>query len=167
MFDLVTQNLHAYIKSNSAKTVAFKLDRVPCHSGWIHQFTMEAQQTRNTSADTMYFIYPVDSAHCRNGISRNISLNDLGCLPFDFFYSSSAHREGYRKVLLINRGQDSPLEVTLDDYQPCCDQTIQEWFFANISYRGESISRGDWLGNKRLLEEIIKIKYWTMRGQLP
>ena len=104
---------------------------------------MEAQQTRNTSADTMYFIYPVDSAHCRNVISRNISLNDLGCLPFDFFYSSSAHLEGYRKVLLINRGQDSPLGVTLADYQPCCDQTIQEWFFANISLRGESISRGD------------------------
>ncbi|PFX21360.1 G-protein coupled receptor GRL101 [Stylophora pistillata] len=159
----VTQSLHAYIKTDPAKAVAFKLDRIPLHSDWIHQFTMEARQTRNTSADILYFIYPVDSANCRKSISRNISLNDLSCFPFDFLYSSNAYQEGYRKVLLINRGQDSPLGVTLDDYQPCCDQSIQEWFFANISLREQSTCLPGWRilnSNSCLQVHLTQPKTW-------
>ena len=117
----------------------FKLDRIPSHSGWIYQFTLEALQTRNSSTDVMYFIYPADTIYCAKSVTRQLSLDDLRCLPFDFFHSSCIHREGYRKVLLINRGKNLSFGIVLDNFQTCCDQSTREHFFANISLRGESI----------------------------
>ena len=117
----------------------FRLDRTPSHSDWIYQFTLEALQTRNSSTDVMYFIYPADTIYCAKSVTRQLSLDDLRCSPLEFLYSSSIYREGYRKVLLINRGRELSLGIALDNYHSCCDQSTREHFFANISLRGKPI----------------------------
>ena len=116
----------------------FKLDRSPIHSGWIYQFTLQVLQTRNSSKDVMYFAYPADSVYCHKSVTSQLSLDDLQCFPLDFLYSSTAsYQEGYRKVLLINRGSRRSAGIALDDYHSCCYQQTKEHFFANISLLGE------------------------------
>lgn len=132
--DLVTQTLHAFMK---ADVVDFKLDRRPAHSGWLYQFTLQALQTRNSSTDVMYFIYLADTLYCAKSVTRQLSLNDLHCFPFDFLYSPTILQEGNRKVLLINRGVKLSYGIALDDYHACCDQPTKEHFFSNVSFRGE------------------------------
>ncbi len=118
--------------------VDFKLDRIPAHSGWIYQFTMQATQTRNSSDDMMYFVYPADSVLCPKSLTRQLSLDKLHCLPVDFLYSSTNYQEGYRKVLLMNRGAKLSSGIALEDYNACCDQQTKEYFFANVTMqRGE------------------------------
>lgn len=132
---IVIQTLHAFMKTDP---VDFKLDRTPVHSGWIYQFTLQALQTRNSSTDVIYFVYPTDSVFCRKSVTVQLSLNDLQCFPLDFLYSSTtSYQEGYRKVLLINRGSRLSAGIALDDYQACCDQQTEEHFFANVSLLGE------------------------------
>jgi len=126
--------LHAFMRTDP---VDFKLDRTPVHSGWIYQFTLQALQTRNSSTDVMYFVYPADSVYCRKSVTAQLSLGNRQCFPLDFFYSSTtSHREGYRKVLLINRGSRLSAGIALDDYHACCDQHANEHFFANVSLLG-------------------------------
>ena len=116
----------------------FKLDRTPVHSGWVYQFSLQAIQTRNSSTDVIYFVYPAHSAFCRKSVTAQLSLDDLLCFPLDFLYSSTtSYQEGYRKVLLINRGSRLSAGIVLDDYQTCCDQQTKEYFFANVSLLGE------------------------------
>ncbi|XP_078372311.1 uncharacterized protein LOC144655983 isoform X2 [Oculina patagonica] len=126
----VFQTLHAFMKTNG---VDFKLDRIPAHTGWIYQFTMQATQTRNSSDDMMYFVYPADSVLCPKSLTRQLSLDKLHCLPVDFLYSSTNYQEGYRKVLLMNRGAKLSSGIALEDYNACCDQQTKEYFFANVT----------------------------------
>lgn len=117
--------------------VDFKLDRISAHSGWIYQFSLQALQTRNSSNDVMYFAYPTDSVLCPKSLTRQLSLDNLDCFPLDFLYSSTNHQEGFMKVLLINRGDKLSSGIALDDYHICCEQQTKEYFFANVSLRGE------------------------------
>ena len=126
--------LHAFMKTDP---VDFKLDRIPAHSGWIYQFTVQVFQTRNSSDDVMYFVYPADSVLCPKSLTRQLALDNLHCFPLDFLYSSTNYREGFRKVLLINRGTKLSSGIALDDYHGCCDQKTEEYLFANVSLRGE------------------------------
>ena len=117
--------------------VDFKLDRTPVHSGWNYQFTLQVLQTRNSSTDVMYFVYPAHSVYCRKSVTAQLSLDDLQCFPLDFLYSSTtSHQEGYRKVLLINRSPRLSAGIALDEYHACCDQQTKEYFLANVSLLG-------------------------------
>ena len=122
--------MHAFIK---ADVTVFKIDRVPAHSNWIHQFSLQAVQTRNSSIDVMYFVYG-DKIHCSKSVTRKLLLVDFNCLPLDFFFASGINRSDYRKVMLINQGQKLPYGISLDDNPNCCGQTIiEDYFFANLS----------------------------------
>ena len=112
----------------------FKIDRVPAHSSWIHQFSLQAVQTWSSSSDVMYFVYPGDKTQqCSKSVSRQLVLADLNCFPQDFFFASKINQSGYRKVVLVNRGQKLSYGISLDDYPNCCSQTIKDYFFANLS----------------------------------
>ena len=122
--------MHTFIKEDGTD---FKIDRVPAHSIWIHQFSLQAVQTRNSSSDVMYFVYPGDKANCAKSVTRQLFLVDFNCFPLDFFFASGINRSDYRKVLLMNQGQKLPYSISLDDYPICCGQTIEDYFFANLS----------------------------------
>ena len=122
--------MHAFIKENGTD---FKIDRVPAHSNWIHQFSLQAVQTRNSSSDVMYFVYPGDKTNCAKSVTRQLFLVDFNCFPQDFFFASAINRSDYRKVLLMNQGQKLPYGISLDDYPICCGQEIEDYFFANLS----------------------------------
>ena len=129
------QTLYAFIKENGAD---FKLDRIPAHSGWIHQFTLEVIQTRNSSTDVMYFVYPTNTLHCAKSVTRDLSMAELQCFPRDCFYSPTVYQADYRKVLIFNRGEKLSYEIALDDYHTCCGRSTEsEYFFANLSLPGE------------------------------
>ncbi|XP_074619887.1 neuropilin-1-like isoform X3 [Acropora palmata] len=125
----VTLTMHAFIKEDGTD---FKIDRVPAHSNWIHQFSLQAVQTRNSSSDVMYFVYPGDKTNCAKSVTRQLFLVDFNCFPLDFFFASAINRSDYRKVLLMNR-QKLPYGISLDDYPICCGQAIEDYFFANLS----------------------------------
>ena len=132
---LVMQTLYAFIKEDGAD---FKLDRIPAHSGWIHQFTLQVIQTRNSSTDVMYFVYPANTLHCAKSVTRDLSMAELQCFPRDFFYSSTIYQADYGKVLLFNRGEKMSYRIALDDYHTCCGKSAEtEYFFANLSLPGE------------------------------
>ena len=122
--------MHAFIKEGGTD---FKIDRVPAHSNWIHQFSLQAVQTRNSSSDVMYFVYPGDKTNCGKSVTRQLFLVDFNCFPLDFFFASAINRSDYRKVLLMNQGQKLPYGISLDDYPICCGQAIEDYFFANLS----------------------------------
>ena len=125
------QTLFAFVKEDATD---FKLDRVPSHSGWIDQFTMQAHQTKNSSnADVMYFVYPGDVPNCASSVTRQLSLADLYCFPRDFFYASANYQSHYKKVLLISRGELLSNGIALDDYHTCCGHSIEGHFYANVS----------------------------------
>ena len=126
----VTQSLYAFIKED---TTDFKLDRIPAHSGWVYQFTVHAFQTRNISTDVMYFVYPANTVHCAKSVTQELSLDDLSCLPRDFFFSSRTYQPHYKKILLLNRGEKLPYGIALEEYHNCCRETVTEYFFANVS----------------------------------
>ena len=112
----------------------FKIDRVPAHSSWIHQFSLQAMQTRNSSNDVMYFVYPRDKTQqCSKSVTRQGLLTDFNCFPQDFFFASKINQSDYRKVFLVNRGQKLSYGISLDDHPNCCSQTIEDYFFANLS----------------------------------
>ena len=135
LFFLVMQALYAYIKEHGAD---FKLDRIPAHSGWIHQFTLQVIQTRNSSTDVLYFVYPANTLHCAKSVTRDLSMADLQCFPCDFFYSSTVYQADYRKVLIFNRGEKLSYGIALDDYHTCYGKSAEtEYFFANVSLPGE------------------------------
>ena len=133
----VTQSLFAFIKEDATD---FKLDRIPAHSGWVYQFTVHALQTRNSSADVMYFVYPANTVHCAKSVTQELSLDDLSCFPRDFFFSSRAYQPHYKKLLLLNRGEKLPYGIALEEYDNCCGQTVIEHFFANVSLDRKFIS---------------------------
>ena len=125
--------MHAFIKGDGAD---FKIDRVPAHSSWIHQFSLQAVQTRNSSNDVMYFVYPRDKTQqCskRLSVTRQLLLADFNCFPRDFFFASTINRSDHRKVLLVNQGPKLSYGISLDDYPNCCSQMIEDYFFANLS----------------------------------
>ena len=126
----VTQSLYAFIKEDATD---FLLDRIPFHSGWVYQFTVHALQTRNSSADVMYFVYPANTVHCAKSVTQELSLDDLSCFPRDFFFSSRTYQPLYKKLLLLNRGEKLPYGIALEEYHNCCGQTVTEYFFANVS----------------------------------
>ena len=132
VYDLVSVTLimHAFIKEDATD---FKIDRVPAHSNWIHQFSLQAVQTRNSSSDAMYFAYPGDETNCPKSVTRDLSLADLNCLPRDFFFASGKNQTDLRKVLLVNRGDKLSYGITLDEYHDCCGQMVEDYFFANLS----------------------------------
>ena len=123
--------MHAFIKGDGAD---FKIDRVPAHSSWIHQFSLQAVQTRNNSNDVMYFVYPRDKTQqCSKSVTRQGLLADFNCFPQDFFFASTINQSDYRKVLLVNQGQKLSYGISLDDYANCCSQMIKDYFFADLS----------------------------------
>ena len=126
----VTQSLYAFIKEDATD---FKLDRIPFHSGWVYQFTVHALQTRNSSTDVMYFVYPANTVHCAKSVTQELSLDDLSCFPRDFFFSSRTYQPHNKKLLLLNRGEKLPYGIALEEYHNCCGQTVTEYFFANVS----------------------------------
>ncbi|XP_067041831.1 uncharacterized protein [Acropora muricata] len=127
----VTLTMHAFIKGDGAD---FKIDRVPAHSSWIHQFSLQAVQTRNSSNDVMYFVYPQDKTQqCSKSVTRQLLLADFNCFPHDFFFASTINRSDHRKVLLVNQGQKLSHGISLDDYPNCCSQAIEDYFFANLA----------------------------------
>ena len=112
----------------------FKIDRVPAHSSWIHQFSLQAVQTRNNSNDVMYFVYPWDKTQqCSKSVTQQGLLADFNCFPQDFFFASTINQSDYRKVLLVDQGQKLSYGISLDDYGNCCSQVIKDYFFANLS----------------------------------
>ena len=132
-FDVVsvTLTMHAFIKGDG---MDFKIDRVPAHSSWIHQFSLQAVQTRNSSNDVMYFVYPRDKTQqCSKSVTRQGLLADFNCFPQDFFFASTINQSYYRKLFLVNQGQKPSYGISLDDYPNCCSQTIKDYFFANLS----------------------------------
>ena len=129
-FALVTQTLSAFVKKDATD---FKLDRIPSHGDWVEQFTMQAHQTKNSSNDVMYFVYPRDGLSCAKSVTRQLSLADLHCFPRDFFYASDNYQPHYRKVILISRGGGLSIGIALDDYHTCCGRSMEEQFFANVS----------------------------------
>ena len=133
----VTQSLYAFIKEDATD---FKLDRIPFHSGWVYQFTVHALQTRNSSADVMYFVYPANTVHCAKSVTQELSLDDLSCFPRDFFFSPRTYQPHYKKLLLLNRGEKLPYGIALEEYHNCCGQTVTEYFFANVSLDRKWIS---------------------------
>ena len=127
--------MHAFIKGDGAD---FKIDRVPAHSSWIYQFSLQAVQTRNSSNDVMYFVYPGDKTQqCSKSVTRQLLLADFNCLPQDFFFASKINQSDYRKVFLVNQGQKLSYGISLDDYPNCCNQTTEDYFFANVSLPGK------------------------------
>ncbi|XP_015764618.1 PREDICTED: uncharacterized protein LOC107343549 isoform X6 [Acropora digitifera] len=126
----VTLTMHAFIKEDGYD---FKIDRVPAHSNWINQFSLKAVQTRNSSSDVMYFVYPGDKRNCGKSVTRQLFLVDFNCFPLDFFFASAINRSDYRKVLLFKQGQKLSYGIGLDDYPNCCGQTIEDYFYANLS----------------------------------
>ncbi|XP_067041821.1 uncharacterized protein [Acropora muricata] len=123
--------MHAFIKGDG---MDFKIDRVPAHSSWIRQFSLQAVQTWSSSSDVMYFVYPGDKTQqCSKSVSRQLVLADFNCFPQDFFFASKINQSGYRKVVLVNQGQKLPYGISLEDYPNCCNQTIEDYFFANLS----------------------------------
>ena len=133
----VTQSLYALRKEDATD---FKLDRIPAHSGWVYQFTVHALQTRNSSTDVMYFVYPANTVHCAKSVTQELSLDDLSCFPRDFFFSSRTYQPSYKKILLLNRGKKLPHGITLMEYHNCCRETAIEYFFANVSLDRKLIS---------------------------
>ena len=133
----VTQSLYAFIKEDATD---FKLDRIPFHSGWVYQFTVHALQTRNSSTDVMYFVYPANTVHCAKSVTQELSLDDLSCFPRDFFFSPRTYQPHYKKLLLLNRGEKLPYGIALEEYHNCCGQTVTEYFFANVSLDRKWIS---------------------------
>ena len=123
--------MHAFIKGDGTD---FKIDRVPAHSNWILQFSLQAVQTQNSSNDVMYFVYPRDKTQqCPKSVTRQLLLTDFNCFPQDFFFASTINRSDYRKVLLVNRGQKLSYGISLDYYPDCCSQVVEDFFFANLS----------------------------------
>ena len=104
---------------------------------------MHTLQTKNSSSDVMYFVYPADTIHCAKSVTRQLSLSELHCFPRDFFFSSVTYQAYYRKVFLINRGEKLSYGVILEDYHNCCGQPIKEYFFANVSLLGEEFLEFD------------------------
>ena len=128
---LVMQTLYAFRKEDGSD---FKLDRIPAHSGWIHQFTLQVIQTRNSSTDVMYFVYPANTLQCAKSVTRDLSMAELYCFPRDFFYSNTVYQADYRKVWIFNRGEKMSYGIALDDYHKCCGKSAEtEYFFANLS----------------------------------
>ena len=128
----VTLTMHAFIKGDGTD---FKVDRVPAHSNWIPQFSLQALQTQNSPNDVMYFVYPGDKTQqCSKSVTRQLLLTDFDCFPQDFFFASTINRPDlYQKVLLVNRGQKLSYGISLDDYSNCCSQVAEDYFFANLS----------------------------------
>ena len=126
--------MHAFIKGDGTD---FKIDRVPAHSNWIPQFSLQALQTRNSPSDVMYFVYPGDKKTCSKTVTQQVLLVDFNCFPLDFFFASAINRSDYRKVLFVNRRQKLSYAISLDDYPNCCGQTIEDYFFANLSFSGK------------------------------
>ena len=123
--------MHAFIKGDGTD---FKIDRVPAHSNWILQFSLQAVQTRNSSGDVMYFVYPRDKTQqCSESVTRQLLLADFNCFPQDFFFASTINQSDYRKVLLVNQGKKQSYGISLDDYPNCCSQVVEDYFFANLS----------------------------------
>ena len=132
IYDLVsvTVTMHAFIKEDATD---FKVDRVQAHSNWIHQFSLQAVQTRNSSSDVMYFTYPGDEKHCPKSLTRDLSLTDLNCFPRDFFFASEKNQTDFKRVLLVKRGDKLSYGITLEEYHNCCGQVVEDYFFANLS----------------------------------
>ena len=126
--------MHAFIKGDGTD---FKIDRVPAHSNWIPQFSLQAVQTRDSSSDVMYFVYPGDKTNCAKTVTQQLLFVDFNCFPLDFFFASAINRSGYRKVWFVNHRQKPSYAVSLDDYPNCCGQTIKDYFFANLSFPGK------------------------------
>ncbi|XP_067042179.1 uncharacterized protein [Acropora muricata] len=137
----VTLTMHAFIKEDGSD---FKIDRVPAHSNWINQFSLKAVQTRNSSSDVMYFVYPGDKRNCGKSVTRQLFLVDFNCFPLDFFFASAINRSDYRKVLLFKQGQKLSYGIGLDDYPNCCGQTIEDYFYANLSLPKRSFCPSCW-----------------------
>ena len=131
IYDLVsvTVTMHAFIKEDAKD---FKVDRVPAHSNWIHQFSLQAVQTRNSSSDVMYFTYPGDETNCPKSLTRDLSLTDLNCFPRDFFFASGKKQTNFKRVLLVKRGDKLSYGITLEEYH-CCGQMVEDYFYANLS----------------------------------
>ena len=132
IYDLVsvTVTMHAFIKEDATD---FKVDRVQAHSNWIHQFSLQAVQTRNSSSDVMYFTYPGDEKHCPKSLTRDLSLTDLNCFPRDFFFASENNQTDFKRVFLVKRGDKLSYGITLEEYHDCCGQMVEDYFFANLS----------------------------------
>ena len=126
----VTLTMHAFIKEDATD---FKIDRVPAHSNWIHQFSLESVQTRTSSSDVMYFVYPGDETNCPKSVTRDLTIADLNCFPRDFFFASGENQTDFKRVLLVNRGDRLSYGITLDEYHDCCGQMVEDYFFANLS----------------------------------
>ena len=135
----VTQPLYAFIKEDATDC---RLDRTPAHSGWFYQFTVHALQTRNSSADVMYFVYTANTVHCAKSVThaQELSLDDLSCFPRDFFFSSRTYQPHYKKLLLLNRGVKLPYGIALEEFHNCCGQSVTDYFFANVSLDRKLIS---------------------------
>ena len=135
----VTQSLYAFIKEDATD---FKLDRIPAHIGWVYQFTVHTLQTKNSSTDVMYFVYPANPVHCAKSVTQELSLDDLSCFPRDFFFSSRTYQPRNKKLLLLNRGEKLPYGIALEEYHNCCHETfnVTEYFFANVSLDRKLIS---------------------------
>ena len=133
----VNQSLYVFMKEDATD---FKLDRIPAHIGWVYQFTLHALQTKNSSNDVMYFVYPANPVHCAKSVTQELSLDDLSCFPQDFFFSSRTYQPHYKKILLLNRGKELPYGIALMEYHNCCRETVTDYFFANVSLDRKLIS---------------------------
>ena len=143
--------MHAFIKEDGSD---FKIDRVPAHSNWINQFSLIAVQTRNSSSDVMYFVYPGDKTNCAKSVTRQLSLVDFNCFPLDFFFASAINRSDYGKVLLFKQGQKLSYGIGLDEYPNCCGQTIEDYFYANLSLPSKCYLNR-WSSNTKVLPMFL------------
>ncbi|XP_074619397.1 uncharacterized protein LOC141878381 [Acropora palmata] len=156
----VTLTMHAFIKEDGTD---FKIDRVPAHSNWFNQFSLQAVQTRNSSSDVMYFVYPGDKTNCAKSVTRQLLLVDFNCFPLDFFFASVINRSDYRKVLLVKQGQKLSYGIGLDDYPNCCGQTIEDYFYANLSLLKRRSCPSGWhsLGESCFQLNTNPLKSWS------
>ncbi|XP_074619878.1 uncharacterized protein LOC141878749 isoform X1 [Acropora palmata] len=156
----VTLTMHAFIKEDSAD---FKIDRVPAHSNWIHQFSLQVVQTWNSSSDVMYFVYPGDKTNCAKSVTRQLFLADFNCFPLDFFFASAINRSDYGKVLLFKQAQKLSYGIGLDDYPNCRGQTIEDYFYANLSLPKISFCPSGWhaLGESCFQLNTNPLKSWA------
>ncbi|KAK2568097.1 MAM and LDL-receptor class A domain-containing protein 2 [Acropora cervicornis] len=157
---LLTLTMHAFIKEDSAD---FKIDRVPAHSNWIHQFSLQVVQTWNSSSDVMYFVYPGDKTNCAKSVTRQLFLADFNCFPLDFFFASAINRSDYGKVLLFKQAQKLSYGIGLDDYPNCRGQTIEDYFYANLSLPKISFCPSGWhaLGESCFQLNTNPLKSWA------
>ncbi|XP_048584250.1 uncharacterized protein LOC5517652 isoform X2 [Nematostella vectensis] len=124
-----TQEIHSYFKQDSN---IFKLDTSPASTGWVYQFSFQALQTRNSSTDDLYFIYP--SGCSKDIISQNFEVQSISCYPTEFFYASKTNKEGFTRVVFTNRKNGSlPIGITSGNNMGCCGETVENIFFANFT----------------------------------